>query len=112
MNKIGITTEMLQAPGAGVDKVKKYLEVRYNKDMEVKYKYIKNDDWVRKLTPISLEVKYWFIVSSKAREVHAKDAHFLMGQSSIHSKNSQKQKLLFRRSEYSRDNGLLLHLKL
>ena len=70
MNKIGVTTEMLEHPSAGVDKVKKYLDTRYNKDMDVKIKYVPDTDWVRGLPAITLEETHWFIVSSKAREMH------------------------------------------
>lgn len=70
MNKIGLTNEMLEHPSAGVGDVKKYLETRYNKDMEVKLKFVADDDWVRKLPSITLEITHWYIIASKAREIH------------------------------------------
>ena len=70
MNTIGITTDMLESPSAGVSAVKNYLETRYNEDMEVKMRFIDKNDWVKNLPEVSLEVNRWLLVIAKAKENH------------------------------------------
>ena len=70
MNKIGVTTDMLENPSAGVEKVKNFLSVLYNKDMEVAQQFFADDDWVHSLPAARLETTHWFMVSTKAKEMH------------------------------------------
>lgn len=69
MNRIGLTDEMLEERDTKAGDVKKYLELRYQEHMEVKKRFVPEDDWLHKLPMISLDPKRWLYVVSQATKV-------------------------------------------
>ena len=65
-NQIGLTDEMLDDPNTWVALVKRYLETRYNEDIEVKQAYVTRRRLAAQLPPVSLDPKRWLLVISQA----------------------------------------------
>jgi hypothetical protein len=104
MNRIGLNRETLSMPDANVNKVKEYLEERYDEDIQVKRQYTPLRGWASKFPDPELEPRKWMmsiqiasdfgeLVNGRSNDISASFQNMRLARDEYDALNTQEEDL-------------------